>query len=157
MASSEQLHGTAVALDGRGCLITGKAATGKSTLAFEMIALGAVLIADDRVNVTRTGQDVILSAPPRIAGLMEARGVGLVRMPHRDGVVLEVIADLDQAPGERMPVRSTRSLLGAPYPVIVLGGRTGRASILMAIMRYGLTDTEKIPPEPEEESRVTRS
>ncbi len=53
LAATTQLHASAVAVDGRGCLITGASASGKSTLALEMIALGAELVADDRVDVRR--------------------------------------------------------------------------------------------------------
>ena len=81
--AAAQLHASAVAVEGRGCLITGAAGSGKSTLALEMVALGAELVADDRVDIRRSGKALLLSAPASIAGLVEARGVGILRLPVR--------------------------------------------------------------------------
>jgi HPr kinase/phosphorylase len=43
------LHASAVSLDGNGVLICGASGTGKSTLALQLMALGAELIADDGI------------------------------------------------------------------------------------------------------------
>ena len=145
MPESEILHGTAVAIGGHGCLITGAAGSGKSTLALEMIALGAQLIADDRVDLARADQRVILSVPAPIAGLIEARGAGLIRMPHCDRITLHLIADLDHPAAERLPSGTTRTLLGVPHPVVFLRGREGRASVLMAILQHGLANPHEMP------------
>ena len=145
MQQSEQTHGTAVAFDGRGCLITGAPGRGKSTLALEMIALGADLVADDRVDLVRIGTEILMSAPPSIAGLIEARGAGLIRMPHRDRIRLTLIADLDNPASERLPAGATRVLLGLPLPTIALHGRVGIAAVLAAVLRYGLVDLHEVP------------
>ena len=72
------LHGSAVAVGEHALLITGAAGAGKTTLALEMIALGAELIADDRVGAWPDGAGRLwLSAPPNIAGLVEMRGFRL--------------------------------------------------------------------------------
>ncbi len=128
------LHACAVAAGQHALLITGAAGAGKTTLALEMIALGAELIADDRVGTwpERTGPDgagrLWLSAPPGIAGLVEMRGFGLVRLAARPRAVLKLIADLDHGESERLPPRRRRVLSGIACPVILCKGRPGLAA-----------------------------
>ena len=100
-------------VEGRGCLITGAAGTGKSTLALEMIAAGAVLVADDQTQLARDGAGPDLSAPPAIAGRIEARGVGLMTLPHAPAP-LDLIVDLDRPPSCVLPARPGGSLLARP-------------------------------------------
>ena len=45
------LHGSCVAVEGRGVLIVGPSGAGKSSLALALMALGAELVADDRTEV----------------------------------------------------------------------------------------------------------
>jgi HPr kinase/phosphorylase len=135
--AATQLHATAVAVDGRGCLITGASASGKSTLALEMIALGAQLVADDRVDVRRRVGTLMLSAPATIAGLIEARGIGILRLPARDEAPLAVIVDLDEAERERLPEAPRRDLLGAPCTLVRGRGRVGLAALVFVLLRAG--------------------
>lgn len=101
--ASLTLHASAVAREGRAVLILGASGSGKSGLALELIARGAQLVADDRVALERVGGRLVASAPPAIAGLIEARGLGVLRLPAvaRAEVVLAV--DLDTGPETRMP------------------------------------------------------
>ena len=75
----EILHASCVAVAGRGLLIAGASGSGKSALALDLMAFGATLVADDRVCLQRAGAALLASAPPTIAGLIEARGIGLLR------------------------------------------------------------------------------
>ena len=140
-ASDPYLHGSAVAAGEHALLITGAAGAGKTTLALEMIALGAELIADDRVNAwpETTGPDgagrLWLSAPPNIAGLVEMRGFGLVRLAARPRAALKLIADLDHGESERLPPRRERVLSGIACPVILCKGRPGLAAALTCLLR----------------------
>ena len=113
------LHATAVARDGRGVLILGASGSGKSGLALGLIARGAQLVADDRVVLERTGGGkLVASAPPAIAGMIEARGLGLLRLPAvaRAEVVLAV--DLDAPPETRMPHLRDFTCLGCTLRLI---------------------------------------
>ena len=140
-ASDAWLHGSAVAAGEHALLITGAAGSGKTTLALEMIALGAELVADDRVDAwpEKTGPDgagrLWLSAPPNIAGLVEIRGFGLVRLAARPRVALKLIADLDLGESERLPPRHQRILSGIACPVILCKGRPGLAAALTCLLR----------------------
>jgi HPr kinase/phosphorylase len=132
-----QLHASAVAVEGRGCLITGRAGAGKSTLAIEMLALGAELVADDRVDIRRAGDALILSAPAPISGLVEARGAGILRLPARADTPLALVIDLDEAERERLPDARRRVLLGVPCPLLLGRGRAGLAALATVLLRAG--------------------
>lgn len=69
-----KIQATAIAIDGKAYLITGKSGTGKSALALALINRGAKLIADDLVEVS----DTIVSALPHHQGWLEVRGIGLL-------------------------------------------------------------------------------
>jgi len=130
------LHGSAVAAGEHALLITGAAGTGKTTLALEMIALGAELVADDRVGAWPDSAGRLwLSAPANIAGLVEIRGFGLVRLAARPRAALKLIADLDHSETERLPPRRHRELSGIACPVILCKGRPGLAAALICLLR----------------------
>lgn len=144
MNTACQIHGSAVAFNQKAVLITGAAGSGKSTLALELIALGAKLIADDRVDLTRAGDSVLAAPPSTIAGTVEARGVGLIDMDHVQDVPVAWIVDLDQAETERLPHSRTRHLLDVPCPVILGKERAGLAPILWNLFMFGLRDIDEI-------------
>ena len=102
---SVRLHASCVAVDGRGLLILGPSGSGKSSLALQMIGLGAMLVADDQVDVTLAGDALVAGAPPALAGLIEARGVGLLRTEAVTGVPLHLAVDLGQPASPRLPDR----------------------------------------------------
>jgi HPr kinase/phosphorylase len=131
------LHASAVAVGAHGLLITGAAGAGKTTLALEMIALGAELIADDRVLARPDSERRLwLSAPPNLAGgLAELRGFGLIRLAARPRAALRLIADLDRSEDERLPPRRQQVLSGIACPVILCKGRPGLAAALTCALR----------------------
>ena len=97
------LHASCVALAGRGVLICGKSGSGKSALALQLMAYGAVLVADDRTLVAREGGRLTARAPAPIRGLIEARGMGLISAKASAAAALIACADLDQVETERLP------------------------------------------------------
>ncbi len=65
-----------------GLLLLGESGTGKSDLALRLIALGAVLVADDRCDLFLKAGSIHARPPRTLAGLIEIRGVGLVELRH---------------------------------------------------------------------------
>ncbi|MDD9977576.1 MAG: HPr kinase/phosphatase C-terminal domain-containing protein, partial [Boseongicola sp.] len=115
---TKTIHGSAVAIENRGALIIGRSGSGKSSLALELISRGAVLVSDDQVAVqSLPEQGVILSAPARIEGLIEARGVGLIKLPHTKAR-LEIVVNLDEIETERLPEPHTYVIEGVAFPCV---------------------------------------
>ena len=99
----------------RGLLILGAAGAGKSALALKLIAFGARLVSDDRVEVTADGERLIARCPSEaIRGLIEARGFGILRMEAQDEARLILAIDLDHTEGARLPPLRHLTLLGRP-------------------------------------------
>lgn len=142
MSAGEMIHASAVSADGRGLLIFGPSGSGKSTLALEMIALGAGLVADDQVRIS--GEEGALLAGPKDAGagfgLIEARGVGLLRLPLAGEVPLGLVIDLGEEEKERLPFlrfwRGIRLLLRPPY--------LSASTLMMALRSGGPLDPEEV-------------
>lgn len=103
---------------GKGLLILGKSGAGKSSLALAMIALGAGLVADDRTTIARLDGQLIASAPEPLQGLIEARGIGLIRLPFITQIALKVAVDLDQAESDRLPPLRHMELMGQKLHLI---------------------------------------
>jgi serine kinase of HPr protein (carbohydrate metabolism regulator) len=93
----ETIHGSAVLVGERAILIRGAPGAGKSTLVLELLSAdphGTRLVADDRVIVAPANGRLVADVPGEIAGLIEIRGVGLVRRPHVAPVVIRLVVDL---------------------------------------------------------------
>lgn len=116
----ETLHATCVAVGPLGCLIVGASGRGKSALALRLIALGAELVADDRTMVRPYpgGDGVLATAPQNIRGRIEARGVGILRVPAREAVTVSLVVDLDQQEAKRLPEPHGYRVAGLHLPCL---------------------------------------
>ena len=138
--SSENLHATAIALDGRAVLISGPSGSGKSDLALRMLDRGFVLVSDDRTIVRKEGTRLIASAPETIKGKLEVRGVGIVEMEHQNNLpvalVVELTRDIQRMPDENRE----RMLLGIAIPLVNIDAMTASApsKVAVALDRIGL-------------------
>jgi len=117
-----RMHATAVAIDGHAVLLRGSPGAGKSDLALRLIDAGASLVADDQSILTRRGDAILVRSPQRISGLIEVRGIGIMRIATAvsEAPVL-LIADLvplDRI--ERLPARRRETILGVELPLIAL-------------------------------------
>ncbi|MCE0505737.1 serine kinase [Roseivivax sp. GX 12232] len=133
--AAQVVHGSAVAFDGRACLILGPSGSGKSALALELLALGAGLIADDRVILRRDGHALRAEAPAAIAGLIEARGVGLLNAPAAPPAALALVVDLGTPETDRLPPFRERHIAGVTLPCL---HNISRAVFAAAIRQYML-------------------
>lgn len=133
---TERVHATCIALRSgrrwRAALLRGPSGAGKSDLALRLIEGGGRLVADDQTELVRKGKSVIASPPVRIAGLIEARGIGIVKLA-RDQLVARapvvLLVDLASAERvERLPQQARERLLGIDLPVLVLAPFEASAS-----------------------------
>jgi serine kinase of HPr protein (carbohydrate metabolism regulator) len=116
---SETAHATAVVVGEKGVLIRGASSAGKSMLAAALIKEGARLVADDRVHLCCCHGRVVATAPSTIAGLLEMRGLGLVRMEHEASAVIRLVVDLvgpDLLDRHPEPAAASATILGVPLP-----------------------------------------
>ena len=139
MTGQEQIHGTAIALNGRGVLLLGKPGSGKSDLALRLIDRGALLIADDQVCLRREDDTLLLFGPAILSARIELRGVGLLSAPHLAAAPMMMAALCDQ-PVERLPHAEYRQWLGLRRPVIRLAPFEGSAPIKLEWALRGLVD-----------------
>lgn len=102
-----------------GVAIIGPSGSGKSSLGLELMAVGAILVSDDRAELRREGDRIIASAPPQISGMIEARGIGILRAETQDAVNLSLVVDLGAEEVARLPPSRTYNLLGVPLPLVL--------------------------------------
>ncbi len=123
---SEVAHAGLIALYDRGAwkgvLIEGRSGSGKSDLALRCLTLGFRLVADDRTVLWTSEGRLFGAAPPVIAGLVEARGLGVVPEPARRYAEIRLQARClgPQEPLERLPDPAFRRVQGVRAPVITV-------------------------------------
>lgn len=138
--SSENLHASCVAIDGRAVLISGPSGSGKSDLTLRLLDRGFVLVSDDRTIIRKDGDKLIAAAPERIRGKLEIRGVGIVDMPTvtdtRVALVVELTSDIQRLPDDSRE----RIILGTGVPLISVDAMTASAAskVALALDRLGL-------------------
>jgi HPr kinase/phosphorylase len=115
------VHGTTVALEGEGVLLRGPSGGGKSDLALRLIDGGARLIADDQTELARVADGLLARSPASIAGRMEVRGIGILRVPTVPSALLRLVIDL-VAPDrvERLPEPQFCDYLQCSLPLLAL-------------------------------------
>lgn len=133
------LHVGCVAIGGRGVLIAGESAAGKSDLGIRLIDRGAVLVSDDYTILHAEGGRLIAAPPPTIAGKLELRGVGIVERPFAADVPVALLVDLGLTP-VRLPEPAKREIAGVLIPAISLNGLEPSAPIKVeaALLLHGL-------------------
>ncbi|WP_407048603.1 HPr kinase/phosphorylase [Methyloraptor flagellatus] len=137
------VHASVVLVGADGVLIRGASGAGKSRLALDLIGratqagLFATLVADDRVRLRASGDRLVAEVPETIAGLVERRGYGILRLPHEAAAVIRLVIDLVAGDVERMPAPSdlTAALCGVSVPKLTLPERDpGNADIVMHLL-----------------------
>ena len=126
--ASVRIHATLVAIgreDGAelGALFLGPPGSGKSDLALRLIHDGALLVADDQVEVSFAHGGLWGAVPDKIAGLIEARGIGLLTVPALPRAKLVLAVDLGQTEPDRLPPFRSVTILGKVLP-LVLGSQS---------------------------------
>ena len=127
-SSQHRLHGSCVARDGDAILLVGPPGAGKSDLALRLLSCGFELVADDQVDI----KDGIASCPKDLAGLLEARGLGIVRLPYRPQARLALIVELDRR-ADRLPLPAQHPELRLPVVCIDATAASAAAKIALAL------------------------
>jgi HPr kinase/phosphorylase len=119
-----RLHASCAARDDAGVLLLGPSGCGKSDLLLRLIDRGFALVADDRVEI----EAGLASPPSDLEGLVEMRGLGILRLPFRTAVRLALACEIVAHP-PRLP----ESLLHAlGVPLLRLDAHPASAPLLVA-------------------------
>ena len=132
------LHASCVDVDGRGLLILGPAGSGKSSLAIRLIALGAKLVSDDQTYIVAEADRLVACCPrSELRGIVEARGLGLLRAPTMMSTTLALAIDMELPESERLPPFRTVTILGIPLPLVLHPQNDHFPDALMLYLRHG--------------------
>lgn len=100
----------------RGVLIEGPSGAGKSDLALRALDQGFRLVADDRVLLWAQGGRLWGRGPDTLAGLLEVRGLDVVREAAVG--LCEVALVVRLGTPDRMPGVTTETILGVDVPLL---------------------------------------
>lgn len=141
LAVSTVKHGVFLDVFEIGVLITGHSGLGKSELALELISRGHSLVADDAVELYRTGPETLDGrCPPMLRDFLEVRGLGVLNIRHifgetsiRPKKILQLIINLVAADDDymkqldRLSIRTeTESILNVNIRSVTLPVAVGR-------------------------------
>jgi HPr kinase/phosphorylase len=113
VTTSPTIHATAVLVGAKAVLIRGEPGSGKSRLALRLLETAGRelpfvrLVGDDRVYLESRAGRLVVRPPQELAGLLEVRGIGIVRVPFEAAAVVGLVIELGQ-PADRMPAAESR-------------------------------------------------
>lgn len=139
LAPVDNLYGVMMNIYGKGVMITGKSGIGKSELALDLISRGHMLVADDRVDVSRVHNDIICRAPNLLKRMLEIRGLGILDVTKLFGAnaylnkceldyVINLVK-LDETMGkDRLnPMNENMEVLGLDIPMLTIPITEGKS------------------------------
>jgi HPr kinase/phosphorylase len=138
------IHASAVLAGARAVLIRGPSGAGKSRLALDLIAAAdagllpfARLVADDRAEVEAAAGRLLVRPAPRLAGLIEVRGLGILRLPFESVAVVGLVVDLADADAQRLPDpdRTRAEIAGIALPRIAIAAAASPFPLVIAALR----------------------
>jgi HPr kinase/phosphorylase len=126
VSAGRTLHASAASRAGAGVLLLGPPGAGKSDLLLRLLDRGFDLVADDQVEL-RNG---LACAPPPLAGLVEVRGLGLLRFPH---VSARLVLAVQLGLGERLPAPRRFPDLDLPLISVDAGAASAPQRVALAL------------------------
>jgi HPr kinase/phosphorylase len=136
------VHASAVLVGARAVLIRGPSAAGKSRLAWELIEAGhssgavafARLVGDDRVHLQAVGGRLLVRPADALAGLIELRGLGILRRDHEPCAVVGCVVDLAAADAKRLPERGESVVEGIAIPRLAVAPGVAALPLVLAVV-----------------------
>lgn len=134
-----RVHASCVDFGHAAVLLRGPSGAGKSDLALRLIDRGALLVADDQVELEARRGELWARAPAALAGKIEVRGAGIVEAPHVAKARVRLVVDL--APKEeieRLPEPVSCELEGVALPLIRLSAFEASAPAKLRLLARAL-------------------
>ena len=135
------VHASAVMVGDRAVLIRGASGVGKSRLAWQLIEAGrggavrfTKLVGDDRVHLQATGGRLLVRPAEALAGLVELRGVGILRRDHEPCAVIGIVVDLGAPDAERLPERRETVIEGIALPRLAVAPAAPPLPLVLAML-----------------------
>jgi HPr kinase/phosphorylase len=143
------IHASAVLVGSHAALIRGPSGSGKSRLALSLMEAAqsgvlpfARLVADDRAEVEAAHGRLLVRPAPRLAGLIEVRGLGIRRLPHEPVATVGFVVDLDAPDSARMPEPNSQfcQIAGITLPRIAVAAGQAPLTLVVAHVKMPATD-----------------
>lgn len=143
----ERIHATCIAIQDAGVLLFGASGSGKSDLALRLIDSGAELVADDYTEIETVNGRLFAHAPEAIAGMLEVRSLGVVRVDWRTEVPVALVIELTSREDiERMPETEYREIDGVRLPVFHIDPFESSAPAKVRMMMQTTQHTTQVSP-----------
>jgi HPr kinase/phosphorylase len=123
-----QIHASCASRTGDGVLLIGPPGAGKSDLLLRLLARGFDLVADDQVDI----EEGVARPLPGLAGLLEVRGLGIVRLPHVCSARLALLVELSRAT-TRLPAPTRDEAFNLPLVLIDPGAASAPERVALAL------------------------
>lgn len=139
LAPTDSVYGVMMSIYGRGIMIMGNSGIGKSELALDLINRGHMLVADDRVDVTRVHTNLLCQAPELLKQKLEIRGLGIVDVTRMFGAnaylnkcnmdfVIKLVKFSETSENDRLnPINETIDILGLQIPMLTIPITEGKS------------------------------
>lgn len=115
--SPKPIHASCVSINEVGVLLRGPSGSGKSDLTLRLIGNGAILVADDQVQLLDVAGSLMAKAPDKLAGKLEVRGCGIFSFPRLESVTVRLVVDLvPRIDVQRLPKPASCRLFGFELP-----------------------------------------
>ncbi len=124
------IHASCINFKKKGILLLGDSGAGKSEMCLRLIfEHGAVLVADDRVDIVIKQQKIYASAPQILEGLLEVRGIGIIKLKYCRRSKIDMVVKLTNQKIERLPEKEFYVFEGIKIPQISINPQEVAAPI----------------------------
>jgi hypothetical protein len=129
-----------VAIRGRAILIEGPPGSGKSSLLLALLERGAALVGDDGVELEVVAGRLKAAPHPQIAGLVEVRNLGLLRLAEPVAAPVALVVVFDPNAPRFIDASETCERHGVSLPLIRLDPASPNLALKaeLALDHYGI-------------------
>ena len=136
--NSKIIHASSIDINGKGVVILGKSGAGKSNLAIKLISMGAKLISDDQTHFKFKENKIIISKPETTPNFIEARGIGLIKVPFVVSSKLFCFVKITNLELNRLPNAKNKYCFGKKIKLMEFNPFYNNESALFMSIRYGV-------------------